>query len=419
MWRLAEDLFPFLRAVTGPGVRQTLDRVRAEIPIEIHEVPSGTPVLDWTVPDEWTVREAWIEAPDGRRFANIDDCNLHLMSYSRPVRGRFSRAELDEHLHSLPDRPAAVPFKASLFGNSWAFCLSHDERVSLAEGEYEVLVDATLAPGSLTYGELVIPGSTTDEVLLTTHVCHPSMANDNVSGITVLTELGRRLAAKPRRFTYRLLYIPGTFGSITWLATHRDVVPRVRHGLVMTGLGDASPLHFKQSRRGTTDIDRAAAMVFRERDAGDRCIPFSPYGYDERQFCSPGFDLAVGRLSRSLHGEFPEYHTSNDNLSFITEAQLRDATDAAERILDVLETNRTMLNLSPEGEPQLGKRGLFTTLGGGIDSKSLEIVLLWLLSDCDGTKDLIAVADHCGFPYEQVVYAAEALEKAGLLAQVG
>ena len=419
MWRLAEDLYPLLRAVTGPGVRATLARVAAEIPIDVHEVPSGTPVLDWTVPDEWTVREAWIEAPDGRRFADIADCNLHLMSYSRPVRGRFQRAELDQHLHSLPDRPSAVPFKASLFGNSWAFCLSHDERVSLVEGEYDVCVDATLEPGSLTYGELVIPGTTADEVLLTTHVCHPSMANDNVSGIVVLTELGRRLAARRRRFTYRLLFIPGTFGSITWLATHRDVVPRIRHGLVLTGLGDASPLHYKQSRRGATDIDRAAALVFRERAAGDRCIPFSPYGYDERQFCSPGFDLAVGRLSRSLHGEFPEYHTNDDNMSFISEAQLRDSTDAAERILDTLEANRTMLNLAPEGEPQLGKRGLFTALGGGIDSKSLEMVLLWLLSDSDGSKDLLAIAEHCGFPFAQVVHAAEALEAVGLLKELG
>jgi aminopeptidase-like protein len=418
LWRLVEDLYPLHRAVTGPGVRATLARVRAEIPIEIHEIPSGTPVLDWTVPDEWSVREAWIKAPDGRRFADIAECNLHLMSYSRPVHCRLGRAELDQHLHSLPDRPSAIPFKASVLGNSWGFCLTHDERASLVDGEYEVLVDATLEPGSLTYGELVIPGSTTDEVLLATHVCHPSMANDNVSGIAVLTELARRLAARRRKFTYRLLFIPGTFGSITWLATHRDVVPRVRHGLVLTGLGDAAPLNYKQSRRGVTDIDRAAAMVFRERDAGDRCIPFSPYGYDERQFCSPGFDLAVGRLSRSLHGEFPEYHTNNDNLSFISDAQLRDSIDAAERILDTLEANRTMMNLAPEGEPQLGKRGLFTTLGGGIDAKSFEIALLWLLSDSDGSKDLVAIAEHCRFPYAQLVHAAEALESAGLLKEI-
>jgi aminopeptidase-like protein len=419
LWRLVEDLFPLHRAVTGEGVRATLARVAVDLPLDVHEVPSGTPVLDWTVPDEWSVREAWIEGPDGRRFADIADNNLHLMSYSRPVRGRFTREELEPHLHSLPDRPWAVPFKASTFGGSWAFCLPHADRIGLPEGEYEVCVDTTLAPGSLTYGELVLPGSTSDEVILTTHVCHPSMANDNVSGIAVLVELGRRLAAKPHRFTYRLLFIPGTFGSITWLATHRDVIARIKHGLVFTGLGDASPLHYKQSRRGTTDIDRAAALVFRERASGDSSIPFSPYGYDERQFCSPGFDLAVGRLSRSLHGEFPEYHTTDDNLSFVSAAQMLDATDAAEAILDMLETNRTMINLSPEGEPQLGKRGLFSTLGGGVDAKSFEIVLLWLLSDCDGSRDLISVAEHCGFPYAQVVQGATALEAAGLLKEVG
>jgi aminopeptidase-like protein len=276
-----------------------------------------------------------------------------------------------------------------------------------------------LAPGSLTYGEVVLPGETNDEILLTSHICHPSMANDNLSGIAVLTEIGRRLANRSRRFTYRLLFIPGTFGSITWLATHRDVVHRVRHGLVFTGLGDGSVLHYKRSRRGTTDTDRAAEIVMRDRGVGDRCIPFSPYGYDERQFCSPGFDLAVGRLSRSLHGEFPEYHTTDDNLSFIDEAQMVDATDAVDAILGVLETNRTLLNLSPEGEPQLGRRGLYTTLGGGIDSKSMEMVLLWLLSDSDGTKDLIEIAEHCEFPYTQVERAASALEGAGLLKAVG
>jgi aminopeptidase-like protein len=417
-WRLVEDLFPLYRAVTGAGVRATLARVAREIPLEVHEVPSRTPVLDWTVPDEWTVREAWIEGPDGRRFADISQSNLHLMSYSRPVRARLSRAELDEHLHSLPDRPHAVPFKVSLFGSSWAFCLTHADRMALRDGDYEVCVDTTLAPGSMTYGELVLPGTSTDEILLSTHVCHPSLANDNLSGIVVLTEIGRRLSDRPRRYTYRLLFIPGTFGSIAWLAMHREVVPRIRHGLVLTGLGDASALHYKRSRRGATEIDRAAAVVLRDRNVGDRCIPFVPYGYDERQFCSPGFDLAVGRLSRSLHGEFPEYHTSDDNLSFIDEDQMRDAADAVESILDVLESNRTMVNLAPEGDPQLGRRGLFTSLGGGIDAKSFEMALLWVLSDSDGSKDLIEIAEHSQFPYAEVVHAVDALEAAGLLKAV-
>lgn len=419
MWGLVEDLFPIYRAVTGPGVRATLARIAQELPLEVHEVPSGRPVLDWTVPDEWSVREAWIEGPDGRRVADIAQSNLHLVSYSRPVRGRFSRAELDEHLHSLPDRPLAVPYRSSVYGDGWGFCIAHEDRVSLADGEYEVCVDTTVAPGSLTYGELVLPGLTTDEVLLTTHVCHPSLANDNLSGIAVLTEVGRRLSNRTRRFTYRILFMPATFGAITWLATHRDDISRIRHGLVLTGLGDASSLHYKRSRRGTTEIDRAAEVVIRDRDVGDCSIPFYPYGYDERQYCSPGFDLAVGRLSRSLHGQFPEYHTSDDNLSFIHEDQMRDAADAVDSILDVLESNRTMLNIAAQGEPQLGRRGLFTTFGGGIDAKSVEMVLLWLLSDSDGSKDLIDIADHSGFPYVQVVRAAFALESVGLLKEVG
>jgi aminopeptidase-like protein len=419
IWGLVEDLFPIHRATTGPGVRATLARIAQELPLEIHEVPSGKPVLDWTVPDEWSVREAWIEGPDGRRFADIAQSNLHLVSYSRPVRGRFTRSELDEHLHSLPDRPRAVPYRTSVYGDGWGFCLAHEDRASLVDGEYEVCVDTTVAPGSLTYGELVLPGSTTDEMLLTTHVCHPSLANDNLSGIAVLTEVGRRLSNRTRRFTYRLLFTPATFGAITWLATHRDDISRIKHGLVLTGLGDASPLHYKRSRRGTTEIDRAAEVVFRDRAVGDCTIPFYPYGYDERQYCSPGFDLAVGRLSRSLHGQYPEYHTSDDNLSFIHEVQIRDAADAVDSILDVLESNRTMLNIAPQGEPQLGRRGLFTTLGGGIDAKSAEMVLLWLLSDSDGSRDLIDIADHSGFPYLQVARAATALESVGLLKEVG
>jgi aminopeptidase-like protein len=418
MWRLVEDLFPLFRAVTGPGVRETLARIAEDLPIEAHEVPSGTPVLDWTVPDEWSVREAWIEGPDGRRFADISQTNLHLMTYSQPVRGRFSRAELDKHLHSLPARPHAVPFKTSLYGNTWAFCLTHAERVALVDGDYEVCIDATVAPGSLTYGELVVPGASTDEVLLSTHVCHPSMANDNLSGLAVLTEVGRRLLERPRRFTYRLLYAPGTLGSISWLATHRDVVSRIHHGLVLTGLGDDSVLHYKRSRRQTTEIDRVAEIILRDRGVGDRCIPFVPYGYDERQYCSPGFDLAVGRLSRSLHGEFPEYHTTDDNLSFISADRLLDSVDAVEAILDAVESNRTYVNLSPEGEPQLGRRGLFTSLGGGLDAKSYEIALLWVLSESDGSKDLLAIAERSRFPYADIVHAACALEKAGLLRAV-
>jgi aminopeptidase-like protein len=217
----------------------------------------------------------------------------------------------------------------------------------------------------------------------------------------------------------RSLFTPATFGAITWLATHRDDISRIKHGLVLTGMGDASPLHYKRSRRGTTEIDRAAEVVFRDRAVGDCTIPFYPYGYDERQYCSPGFDLAVGRLSRSLHGQYPEYHTSDDNLSFIHEVQIRDAADAVDSILDVLESNRTMLNIAPQGEPQLGRRGLFTTLGGGIDAKSAEMVLLWLLSDSDGSRDLIDIADHSGFPYLQVARAATALESVGLLKEVG
>jgi aminopeptidase-like protein len=374
-------------------------------------------VLDWRVPDEWTLREAWIADGTGRRIVDLAASNLHVVGYSEPVRRTMSRAELDAHLHSRPDLPDVVPYRTAYHAHTWGFCLTEQQRAALIDGDYDVCIDAVRAPGSLTYGEALLPGSSTDEVLVTTHTCHPSLANDNCSGIAVLTEIARRLAARPRRFTYRLLFAPATIGAITWLATHREVVPRIRHGLVLAGLGDRGALHYKRSRRGATPVDRAAAIVLRDLDG--RCIDFSPYGYDERQYCSPGFDLAVGRLSRSLHGEYPEYHTSADNLSFIDASQLVASADAVESILDVLEADVRYVNLAPYGEPQLGRRGLYSAVGGAIDARSVEMALLWVLNQSDGTRSLLDIAERSGLPFPAVQRAAEALAHADLLAPAG
>jgi aminopeptidase-like protein len=412
-------VLPIARSLTGDGVRATLAVLAEELPIEVHEIASGTEVLDWTVPDEWNLRRATLTAPDGTVVADTDVHPLHVVGYSDPVELHIDRATLDAHLHSLPDRPDAIPYRTSYYHRTWGFCLPHRVREALPDGTYHARIDATLAPGALTLAELVIPGRTGRELLLTTHICHPAMANDNASGITVLAEVARELLARtePLQHTVRCLFLPGSLGAITWLATHRDVVPRIAGGLVLTGLGDRGPLRYKRSRRGDTPIDRAAELVLAERgaDLGSHVLEFSPYGYDERQFCSPGFDLAVGRLTRGVHGTFPEYHTSLDDLSFVDATQLDDAVGAVCTFVEVVDRDRTYVNLAPFGEPQLGRRGLYATVGGLVDARSVEMGLLWVLNQSDGTRSLVDIARRSGLPFRSIASAADALLTAGLL----
>lgn len=415
------DLYPLPRSLSGDGVRATLARLQEELPLTVHEVPTGTPVLDWTIPDEWNLRRATLTAPDGRVVADTDVHALHVVGYSDPVDLHLDRDALEPHLFSLPDRPHAIPYRTSYYNRTWGFCVTHRVRETLGPGTYHARIDATLAPGSLTYGELVVPGRDPDgpEVLLSTHVCHPHLANDNTSGIAVLAEVGLRLLATAgtRRKTVRLVFAPGSLGAITWLATHRDVVPRLTNGLVLTGLGNDGPFHYKRSRRGDTQTDAAAALLLRERgaDLATQLLDFSPYGYDERQYCSPGFDLAVGRLTRGLHGEYPEYHTSLDDLSFVSEARLREAVELVEAFVDTVDRDRTYRNLQPFGEPQLGRRGLYSAIGGAIDARSVEMGVLWVLNQSDGTRSLVDIATRAGLPFRAIADAADALRENDLL----
>ncbi|MBL7498566.1 DUF4910 domain-containing protein [Frankia sp. CNm7] len=424
-----------VRSITGDGVRATLDIVAkalaegwpapAEIPFEIHEVPSGTPVLDWTVPKEWNVRAAYLVGPDGSRFADVADHPLHLLGYSVPTRTRLGLDELRPHLFSMPDRPDWIPYRTSYWNENWGFCLTDRALRALPDGEYEVVVDTTLTDGSLTYAEIVLPatepapgGGEPDEFLVTTHTCHPATANDNGSGIAVLTELARHLAALPsRRHTFRLLFIPGTIGSITWLARNRDMVGRIRHGLVLTGLGDRGGLTYKRSRRGDATVDRAAAVALAESGQEHRLVDFSPYGYDERQFCSPGFDLPVGRLGRGQHGEYPQYHTSADDLSFVTPESLAGSFAALTRIIEICDANAFWRNTSPYGEPQLGRRGLYRAIGATMNRQAVEMGLLWVLNLTDGTRDLLDIGARADIPFDSVLAAVDALAGVGLLAR--
>ena len=413
---LATRLYPICRSITGDGVRETLSLIDEVVPLEVHEVPSGTQVFDWTVPAEWNVREAWIAAPDGERVVDFARHNLHLMSYSTPVRTRLKREALDEHLHSLPEQPDLVPYRTSYYAPRWGFCLAHSQRERLAEGEYEVCVDTTLSDdGSLTYAECFVPGECEAEVLLYTHTCHPSLANDNVAGMAVLAHLARRLRAAPRRLSYRIVFAPGTIGSITWLSRNVERLDRIRHGLVLGLLGDAGPLTYKRSRHGTHLVDRAAAHVLAHETPRGNVVDFDPYGYDERQFGSPGINLAVGRLTRSPHNAYSEYHTSADDLSLLDASRLGASLAACERILDVLEGEATYRNLAPMCEPQLGRRGLYRATGGSA-LPGRELAMLWALNLSDGHHSLLDIAERAGMPFSSVRAVADELEAGELLA---
>ena len=355
MYRFVERAYPICRSITGDGVRRTLAMAGELIPLEVHEVPTGTAVLDWTVPKEWNVRHAWIRGPGGDKVVDFEEHNLHLLGYSVPVHRKLPLSELREHLFTLPDLPDLIPYRTSYYRENWGFCLPHRRLQELEEGEYEVLVDSSLEDGSLTYGECFLPGESEREILISCHVCHPSLANDNLSSLAVSLTLARLLARAERRYSYRFLYIPGTIGAITWLALNGAAAGRVAHGLVMANLGDPGSFHYKRSRRGTAAIDRAVLHVLRSSAREHEVEDFVPFGYDERQYCSPGFDLPVGSLTRTPWGRYREYHTSADDLDFVRPAALAGSLELYLEVLAVLEGDGKYLNLNPKGEPQLGE----------------------------------------------------------------
>ena len=410
---LMRELYPICRSITGDGVRRTLDIVQRVIPLERHEVASGTPVFDWEVPNEWNIRAAYVADADGRRRIDFAQHSLHVLNYSTPVRRTMSLEELRPHLHTLPDHPGWIPYRTSYYREQWGFCLRHSDLENLGPGPFEVVVDATLAPGSLTYAECVVPGTTAGEALVYTHTCHPSLANDNLTGIAVAAAAARALREARPRLTWRFVFGPGTIGSLTWLSRNEERLGLIRAGLTLGLLGDPGALTFKRSRRGDTLVDRAAAHVLRREAPTARLVDFEPYGYDERQFCSPGFDLPVGRLTRSSNGAYPEYHTSADNLELIDPPSLAESIRALAALIAVVDGNRRLANLSPKGEPRLGKRGLYGSVGG-TGPGEFEHALLWVLSLSDGRHDLLAIAERSGLAFELVARAAAALENAGL-----
>lgn len=417
-FRLIADLYPICRSITGEGFRETLRRLSAFVPLTLHEIPSGTQAFDWTVPKEWNIRDAYVKDARGRRVVDFRQSNLHVVSYSVPVRRRLSLDELKQHLFTLPEQPDWIPYRTSYYKENWGFCLSHRQLQELEDGEYEVCIDAGLVDGHLTIGEYRIPGALDEEVLISCHACHPSLCNDNLSGVAIATLLARSLGCLSLRYSYRFLFIPGTIGSIAWLNLNEPRVPRVRHGLVLTCLGDPGHCTYKRSRRGDAEIDRVAEHVLRHSGGDYQLLDFTPYGYDERQYCSPAFNMPVGCLMRTPHGQYPEYHTSADNLDLMRPASLADSFRVCLSIIAILEANVTYVSQNQQCEPQLGKRGLYRSMGGFPDVRAREMAMLWVLNLADGEHSLLDIAERADLPFETVRVAAEMLRDHELLLEV-
>jgi aminopeptidase-like protein len=417
IFALAAEIYPICRSITGEGVRRTLRQLARHIDLQVHEVPTGTQVFDWAIPREWTIRDAWIKNAAGERIVDFKSCNLHVLNYSRPIHGKLPLDELKKHVFTLPDQPDLIPYRTSYYAENWGFCMAHERLAALPDGIYEVLIDASLEEGSLTYGEYLHPGATDEEFLFSAHVCHPSLANDNCSGLALLTHLAKHLAPLKTRYTYRFLFAPGTIGAIAWLACNEERVHRIRHGLVISCVGDAGGPTYKKSRQGDAVIDRAVAQVLRHEVSSSTILDFFPYGYDERQYCSPGFDLPVGLFQRSQFGAFPEYHTSADNLDFIRPEHLADSYRMIAAVLDIIENDWRPRSTMPKCEPQLGRRGLYSALGGDKDGPAKSMAFLWILNLADGRHSLLDVAERAILPFGVVAEAARLLQESGLLVE--
>jgi aminopeptidase-like protein len=415
IFALAAKIYPICRSITGDGVRETLREISSHIDLDISEVPSGTAVFDWTIPREWNIRDAYVKDAHGEKIIDFARSNLHIMSYSVPVRKRLSLSELKAHVHSLPDQPHLIPYRTSYYADNWGFCMAHRQLESLTEQEYEVVIDSALIDGFLTYGEYLHKGETEDEFLLSAHVCHPSLANDNCSAVALLTHLAKAMTGLRTRYSYRFIFAPGTIGAITWLARNERNVQRIKHGLVVSMVGDDGGPTYKRSRRGNAEVDRAMIHVLRHSGLTPAIIDFIPYGYDERQYCSPGFDLPVGLFQRSMFGTISQYHTSADNLDFIRPQHLAQSFRLILATIDVIESNEAYVNTMPKCEPQLGKRGLYAAIGGSPDAAAVKMSMLWVLNLSDGSHTLLDIAERANLPFALVRGTAHLCEEHGLL----
>lgn len=416
MLALMRDLYPLPRSITGPGLRATLKRISEIVPLSTQEVPTGTQVFDWTIPREWSIEEAYLEHESGQRFIDYRHSNLHVVGYSVPVDVWMPLQDLRPRLHTLPRHPDWIPFRSSYYREDWGFCMSQRAYDALPEGKYHAVIRSRLYEGALTLGEYLHAGQNDDEVLIFTHTCHPSLCNDNLSGIVVSVHLADFIRRYRTRYSYRFVFAPATIGSIAWMAVNESRLHRIKHGLVLAMLGDSDPLRYHRSVTGTAAIDRAAAVVLRRRYPDGELLDFSPWGFDERQFNSPGVRLPVGRLSRAMTGQYPQEHTSADSFDLVSAEALGESWRACLRILEVLEGDDRYVNLAPKGEPQLGRRGLYRQTGGHYDSvPERHLALLWLLNQSDGKTSLLDIAERSGLEFGFLARCAADLRRAELL----
>ena len=419
MYQWVSDLFPLCRSLTGEGVRATLRYLREHLPeMEFFEVPSGTTCFDWTVPDEWNIREAWVANEAGEKIINFAEHNLHVVGYSEPVDKVVSLAELNEHLHSLPDQPNAVPYVTSYYRRNWGFCCTHNLRQSLSEQQYRVYIDSTLAPGHMTYASAFFPGESEKTILLSTYMCHPSMANNELSGPALQTALGRWVKEKKRRHSYLLLYMPETIGAIYYLSRQlRRLQRTVRAGFVLSCCGDDKAWTYLPSREGNTLSDKVLLYWLEDHQPHFKRYSFLDRASDERQYQSPGVDIPVIPFARSLYRHYPEYHTSLDDLRVVSPKGLQESYDALTGCLELLDENRIYRNTCL-CEPQLGKRGLYptTSIKGGYDD-TVDIIINFL-THCDGRLDVLDIAKRIGVPALRCLPEVRKLVENGLLEAV-
>lgn len=415
MYSLIEQLYPICRSITGNGVRETLAILQKHIPLEIQEVPSGTKVLDWIVPKEWNIHDAYIKDPHGKKIADFKKNNVQVISYSTPVDKKIPLHTLKKHLHTLEQYPDWIPYLTSYYNENWGFCLPHNTIKKLTSGEYEVKIASSLTDGSLTYGEYLLKGESDEEVLFSTYLCHPSLCNDNLSGVVLLTRLAEYLKDKKLKYSYLFLFVPETIGAITWLSKNETNVKKIRFGLVATCVGDRGSSTYKQTRNAPELIDRIVHKVLEDSGTPFTIMEFWPSGSDERQYSSPGYNIPMGSLMRTCYAHFPEYHTSADNLDFISAEHLADSLKKYLEVIFIIENDGTYLNMNPKGEPQLGRRGMYSKIGGSKDPGTDELAIYWILNLSDGKHSLLDIAIRSKIHFRTIRKLADDLQACGLL----
>ena len=438
IYELIQDLYPICRSITGNGVRETLNKIKQHIPLNISEVPTGTKVFDWKVPKEWNINDAYIKNSKGEKIVDFKKSNLHVLNYSIPIHKKISLTELKEHIFTLPEHPDWIPYRTSYYEENWGFCITHNQFQNLRDEQYEVCIESSLIQGSLTYGEIFLEGKIKDEVLLSCYVCHPSMCNDNLSGVSLLTYLAREISKVNHNLSYRFLFIPETIGAITWLSKNEKKINNIKHGLVATCVGDSGKMTYKKTRNGNNIIDKIVTNVLTESKEPFEIVDFFPTGSDERQFCSPGFNLPIGSLMRTIYDKFEEYHTSADNLNYVNSKSLENSFEKYLKIIKQLEEikveekesnqknvkNKITIksdeeifynNLNPKCEPQLGKRGLYNMVGGQKNSIQNMLPIFWVLNLSDGTNSISDIVKKSNLEIQDIKNAINILIKKNLL----